>query len=247
MASWRLQVRSHLPTAVLQVLSRARRRVMASHRARVRFGSLRRTQPFSTDWGHSRGGAIDRYYIEGFLERNREAVRGRVLEVGDATYTRRFGGAAVTQADVLHITPGTEWATFVGDLADGSFLPSAAFDCVILTQTVHLIYDFRAALATVARILAPGGVLLLTVPGITNVATDQWSATWYYAFTYRSVPVMCDEAFPGFDIVTESHGNVLTAVSFLHGLGVTDLRAEELAVNDPSYSIVLTARVVKPR
>ena len=86
------------------------------------------------------------YYIESFLDRHRGDIRGRVLEIGDAAYTRRFGGPRVTQADVLHVDDGAPEATFVGDLADGSFLPDDAFDCIVLTQTLHLVYDFLAAL-----------------------------------------------------------------------------------------------------
>src|SRR5690349_7497374 len=93
----------------------------------VRFGDLRRTRPIAADFGYGRGGPVDRYYIEAFLERHRLDVRGRVLEVGDATYTHRFGAPRVTRADVLHVDPGAD-AEFVGDLADGSFLPDAAFD-----------------------------------------------------------------------------------------------------------------------
>ena len=153
----------------------------------VRFGDLRRTTPISPDFGYARGGPVDRYYIEGFLARHAADIRGRVLEIGDASYTHRFGGSRVTQADVLHIDPDAPGVTFVGDLADGSMLPDAAFDCIVLTQTLHLIFDHMAALRTLERILAPGGVLLLTVPGISNIATDEWGATWHYSFTHHAL------------------------------------------------------------
>src|SRR6185312_2075371 len=63
---------------------------------RVRFGDLRRTTPIASDFGYARGGPVDRYYIEGFLARHADDIRGRVLEVGDASYTHRFGGSRVT-------------------------------------------------------------------------------------------------------------------------------------------------------
>ena len=85
--------------------------------------------------------------------------------------------------------------TFVGDLADGSMLPDAAFDCIVLTQTLHLIFDHLAALRTLERVLAPGGVLLLTVPGISNIATDEWGATWHYSFTHTRCGTACDAVF----------------------------------------------------
>jgi len=189
---------------------------------------------------------VDRYYIESFLGRHHLDVRGRVLEVGDASYTNRFGAARVTQVDVLHVDPFAAGATFVGDLADGSFLPGAVFDCVVLTQTLHLVYDFGAALNTVARVLSPGGVLLMTVPGISNVDPGEWGSTWQYSFTNRSVQRMCAVAFAGFEIEVTSFGNVLAAVAFLHGLGRDELSRQELDEVRPEYAIIHAARVVKP-
>ena len=114
-------------------------------------------------------------------------------------------------------------ADFVGDLAEGSFLPDSAFDCIVLTQTLHLIYDFPAALRTVSRVLAPNGVLLMTVPGISNVDPAEWGSTWHYSFTRHSLERMCATAFEGFETEVASFGNVLAAVAFLHGLGCQEL------------------------
>jgi SAM-dependent methyltransferase len=212
----------------------------------VRFGDLRRTTPIAADFGYGRGGPVDRYYIEAFLERHRGDVHGRVLEVGDASYTRWFGGDRVRQADVLHVDDSAPDATLVGDLADGSFLPDGAFDCIVLTQTLHLIYDFPAALRTLARVLRPGGVLLLTVPGISNVAGDEWGATWCYSFTDHALRRAAAEAFDGWAVTISSHGNVLAAVAFLHGLGRDELTPAELGETHIEYAIVHTLRAAKP-
>jgi hypothetical protein len=69
----------------------------------VRFGSLRRVTPISRQFGLDRGQAIDRYYIESFLARHATDIRGRVLEIGDDSYTRKFGDGCVTRSDVLHL------------------------------------------------------------------------------------------------------------------------------------------------
>ena len=151
----------------------------------------------------------------------------------------------MTQADVLHIDLEAPGVTFVGDLADGSMLPDAAFDCVVLTQTLHLIFDHLAALRTLERILVPGGVLLLTVPGISNIATDEWGATWHYSFTHHALSTACERVFGPDRAAIESHGNVLAAVAFLHGLGHEELTVAELEEQHVEYSIVNAARVVK--
>ena len=69
----------------------------------VDFGHFRRLIPISKEWGFDRGLPIDRYYIERFLQRHAADIRGRVLEVGDNAYTRRFGGDRVTNSDVINL------------------------------------------------------------------------------------------------------------------------------------------------
>jgi SAM-dependent methyltransferase len=211
---------------------------------RVRFGHLRRLQPVSREFGFDRGRPVDRHYIEAFLAERAGDIHGRVLEVGDDTYTRRFGGSRVSRADVLNVEP-VPGATFVGDLAGASDLPTEAFDCVVLTQTLHLIYDVRAAAATIHRILRPGGQLLATAPGISQIARDQWGASWCRSFTTLSLRRLLVDAFPGGEVIVEAHGNVLAATAFLQGLAAEELTAEELAYRDPAYELLITARARK--
>jgi hypothetical protein len=213
---------------------------------RVRFGDLRRTEPVSREFGYDRGQPIDRHYIEAFLGRHAAEVRGRVLEVGDDTYTRRFGGARVTRHDVLHVESGNPGATIVADLADAPHIPSDTFDCIIVTQTLHLVYDVAGAVATLHRILKPGGVVLATVPGITQTSTDEWADVWYWGFTTLSARRVFATRFPEELIDVRSYGNVLTATAFLQGLAAGELSAKELAVRDPDYPMLITVRASKP-
>lgn len=213
---------------------------------RVRFGDLRRVTPISPDFGYGRGGPIDRYYIERFLHDRQGDIRGRVLEIGDDAYTRKFGGPRVTRRDVLHVSADAPQATIVADLTDADHVPSDSFDCVILTQTLHVIYDVRAAVATLHRILKPGGVLLATFPGISQIDPDEWGESWYWGFTTRSARRLFGEFFPDGAARIEAHGNVLVATAFLHGLGVGELRREELARDDPQFEVLITVRAVKP-
>ncbi len=207
----------------------------------VNFGDLRRVEPISRRFGYERGTPIDRYYIENFLARNSTDIRGRVLEIGDNSYTLRFGGARVTQSDVLHVHDST--ATFVGDLPTADHIPSNAFDCVVLTQTLHLIYDYRAALRTLHRILKPGSVLLATFPGISQLEDGEWAETWYWSFTTRAAKKMFGEFFR--DVQTESHGNVLAATAFLQGIAAEELAQSELEYRDPLYETLVTVRAQK--
>ena len=211
----------------------------------VRFGDLRRTRPLASDFGYSRGGPVDRYYIESFLEQHDADVRGRVLEIGDDSYTRRFGGDRVERADVLHIDD-VGGVTYAGDISDGAFLPDDTFDCIILTQTLHLVYDFPAALRTIRRILTPGGVLLLTVPGISNMDSGEWGSSWHYSFTHLSLRRMAEESLHGFDAEITSYGNVLAAVAFLHGMSSQELTQAELDDHHLEYSLIHALRARRP-
>jgi SAM-dependent methyltransferase len=213
----------------------------------LRLGSLRRTTPISASYGFDRGTPIDRYYIERFLAAHAADVRGRVLEIGDDEYTRRFGGARVERSDVLHAADGNPRATIVGDLADAPHIEDGSFECVICTQTLLLIYDVRAAIATLERILVPGGVLLVTVPGVSRICRPE-AETWgdWWRFTSMSLRRLLEERFPGGAVDVASYGNVLTATAMLHGLAAEELRAEELDARDADFEVTLAARAVRP-
>jgi SAM-dependent methyltransferase len=214
--------------------------------AGVDFGDLRRTTPISREFGFDRGCPVDRHYIERFLERNAADIRGRVLEVGEDTYTRRFGGKQVTQSDVLHVVEGNPAATIVADLAHAPQIRSDCFDAVILTQTLHLIFDLQNSVRTIYRILKPGGVVLLTVPGITRVPADlDWGDTWYWSFTERALRKLFESPFGHDAVITETRGNVLTAIAFLQGLSTDDLAIEELDHLDREFPVTITLRAKK--
>jgi SAM-dependent methyltransferase len=215
----------------------------------VDFGSLRRLNPISVRFGYDRGRPIDRYYIENFLAHRADDITGRVLEIGDDFYTRQFGGGTVEISDVLHVTEGNPRATIVADLTRADHVPSDAFDCIVFTQTLQFIYDVRLAIQTLHRILRPGGVLLATVPSIGRMldpSQDKWDTQYYWAFTPASVRSLFEESFPATNVEVEAHGNVLTAISFLHGLAADELREQELKSRTPGYEVVVTVRAVKP-
>lgn len=212
----------------------------------VRWGSLRRLTPISKSWPNYRGAPIDRYYIEQFLEHHALDIRGRVLELGDATYTKRFGGDRITQSDVLEAEAGNPAATIVADLTAAPQIADATFDTIILTQTLLLIYDLPAAIATLYRILKPGGIILATVPGITPIIRDD-SDKWgqYWSFTQMSVKRLFGDVFTPENIQVRAYGNVLSATGFLYGLATQELRRAELDDRDPDYEVIIGVRAIK--
>jgi len=200
----------------------------------------------SRQFGYDRGQPVDRWYIERFLGENAENIRGTVLEVGDAAYTRQFGGRRVQRSDVLNVHPGDSDTTFVADLADAPSVPSGAFDCLIVTQTLHLIYDLEAAVRTLHRILRPGGVALVTVPGISPISIDAWGQSWFWSLTPLAADRLFGDVFGAANTEVVGWGNVSSAIAFLQGRSAEELRPRELEVVDPQYPLLVTIRALRP-
>jgi SAM-dependent methyltransferase len=196
--------------------------------------------PVSRQFGFERGKPVDRWYIERFLNAHRADVRGAVLEVAESTYTQWYGEGEVTKSDVLH-REGNDDSTLVGDLTTGEGLPQHAYDCFICTQTLPFIYDVHAAVRGMANVLKPGGVLLATVPGMSQVSRDDkrdWGDWW--RFTSQGTQRLFEEAFE--HVETEAHGNVLSAAAFLYAYAAEELAEAELEHRDPDYELLITVR-----
>jgi SAM-dependent methyltransferase len=241
-------VQDRLRGGLLRVPAVARLLAPASSRSwppgTVRWGSLRRTVPFSRAWGYDRGTPIDRVYIEAFLEEHAADVRGACLEVLNADYTDRFGGSRVSRRDVLDIDPSNTRATIVADLGEADSLPAQQFDCVIFTQTLHLVPDMRTAVANVWQSLAPGGVLLLTVPALGRHDTRTGSHHDRWRVTTTGLQWLLSE-LPRANATTSTYGNLLACTAFLYGLAAGELTTEELQVTDAQFPLIVAARVRK--
>ncbi len=214
----------------------------------VDLGELRRLTPLSPVWGLDRGGPLDRHYIENFLHRHRADVRGRVLEVKDSTYARRFGGERVVQADVIDVDATNPDATLIADLTAPDALPEAAYDCFVLTQTLHLVYDVHAVVRSCARLLKPGGVLLCTAPAVRRIDYEDGGlqAGDFWRFTEASLRRLFAEAFAPGGVEVQSFGNVLAATAFLYGLAPRELTPGELDHVDPWFPVLYGVRAVQP-
>ncbi len=234
-----------LPRPLVEWIQRIRGRPYRIPFGSVRFGDLKRSSPIGHEFGLDRGTPVDRYYIENFLGENAHDICGRVLEIGDNSYTLRFGGARVNQSDILHVNATNPRATIIGDITQPEVLPEGAFDCIVLTQTLHLVYDMRAAVGTLHRALKPGGVLLLTVPGITQIDRSEWRSTWYWSLTGPAARRLLEDHFGHNAVTVKTHGNVFAATAFLYALATEELNVSDLDVDDESYPVIVAARAVK--
>jgi len=219
------------------LLAGLRRRALAA-----RIGWTGAPQPFGGAWGYDRGLPVDRWYIDRFLEQHRADITGRVLEVKDSGYTDRFGHA-VTERAVLDVDAANPHVTHVADLAAGDGLPSAAFECFVLTQTLQYVFDVGAALATAHRLLTPGGVVLATLPVTSRITEPPLTDLW--RFTPLAATRLFSEAFGADNVTAHGHGNVRTQIAFLDGLAAEDLDVGVLEEDDPRFPLVVCVRAVK--
>ena len=189
-------------------------------KTQVRFGDLCRIDPVARDFGYERGTPVDRYYIEQFLEGNREKIRGKVLEFGDAIYSQKYGLSGEFEVDILNYAKG-EGVDLVGDLTKPEKLPKGEYDCVICTQVLNYIFDVRVAVYGLDWLLKEGGVLLGTVSGVSQVSRydlDRWGDYW--RFTSLSVDKLLN-IFE--DRRVRVWGNRVASIGLLEGVAVEDL------------------------
>jgi hypothetical protein len=211
------------------------------------FKYVMKSLPVSRSFGFDRGTPIDRYYIEKFLSENSSLICGQVLEIADSIYTKKFGKSGIEKNLVLHVEETGCDSDIIGDLATGKGIHEGLVDCFIQTQTLLCIYNIKEALANSMKLLKPGGVLLMTVPGITQISRfdmDRWGHFW--SFTDLSIRRLFEEFVPRENITINTYGNAKSAAAFLYGLASNEIRKEDLDFFDPDYQLIITAIVRKP-
>lgn len=204
-----------------------------------------RLHPVSRSFGLDRGTPIDRHYIELFLRSNQHLINGTVIEIAESTYTRAFGAPGATPL-ILHSVP-CENADLVLDLTS-DFSENALADCIILTQTFPFIFNLDKASRNCIQLLKPGGSLIITVPGITQISRydmDRWGQYW--SFTTKSIQRLFEPHVPSENIRISHYGNVFAASAFLYGITANELAPDELNYIDNDYQMLIGAVVTRPK
>lgn len=203
----------------------------------------------SEQMGCNRGTPIDRYYIEKFLKSHIDRIAGRVMEIGDNSYTIQYG-KNVSESYILTADRGKKGEhgenIIYGDLQTGKGCKDDFLDCFILTQTLPFIYDVRSAANNIVRMLKKDGVALITASGISMVSRyddERWGHYW--GFTETSMRKIFEGLIREDQIEIISMGNPKTASAFLYGLSVEDMRAEDFEEDDPLVSLMIGAIIEK--
>jgi SAM-dependent methyltransferase len=251
-----VRVAKALPTPAQDVLRKARIALRRQLPPRTLTRLERRLDPVARH-PYARGTPIDRYYIDHFfrrwngpLGRGRE-IRGVVLEFYNTEYANAFGGwgrpdSPITAVEIVDIAQNPN-ASVRADIADAPQLSSQSFDVVICTQVLQLVFDVQAAVATLARILRPGGVLYVTVPGVSpSLGADfAGGGTDYWRFTSASIRELLLRQFAAESLTIDGYGNILAALGSLHGLAAEEFSSAELDYRDPAFETLIAARAVR--
>jgi len=157
----------------------------------------------------------------------------------------KSNGTSAGTVMVLDINPGNPAATIVADLTAAEGVPANSFDCFVLTQTLQFIYDVRAAVTQVHRMLRPGGVVLATVPSVSRIAPVYGLERDYWRFTPASCRVLFGDVFGGDGVTVRGYGNVRTTTAFLSGLAYEELSRGDLDAEDEYFPLIVAIRAVK--
>lgn len=205
--------------------------------------AVRSLDPISRKFGFDRGTPIDRYYIERFLEEERDSIRGRVLEIHDTAYAERFGGERVTRMEALDVDPNNPRANIIADLRKADSIPDATYDTLIVTHTYGVIDDYEAAIRESLRILKPGGTLLATVSAM-GIAWDTEGSYW--RFTPAAMRYVFEKYLGKDSLLTvRPWGNVLSGQAFWVGCAAEELSRTELDHVDEHFPITVSIKVTK--
>jgi hypothetical protein len=180
----------------------------------------------SNDFGFSRGTPIDRYYIEKFIEKNRNYISGNVLEFGDNYYYKKYANSKNSRCDIF--TSELEFKTgrkdkIYGDLTKVNPENFTQYDCIICTNVLNFIFDIDSATIGITKLLKPNGICILTLAGysthISKYDYDRWGDYW--RFTDKSAELLFNNYL---EIVDKNlYGNYFAASAQINGYSLEDI------------------------
>ena len=134
----------------------------------------------------------------------RRYARGDVIDLGCGTMPFREVIANQVRAyDSLDREARVEGVTYLGDIENMPMVPSARYDAALCFEVLeHLPHPDRA-LREIARILRPGGWLVLSVPHLSRLHDEPHD---YYRFTIHAVRKLLLEAGMEIETITPKGG-----------------------------------------
>lgn len=204
-----------------------------------------RVKPASLIFGFDRGTPVDRYYLNSYLKIKSQYIVGSVAEIGDNDLSLKYGNKDI-KSTVLVYGKAMGNNQISCDLTRHETLPTEEFDTFICTQTLNFVYDFEKALEGIVKTIKPGGSLLLSVAGLSQISEydmNRWGDYW--RFTSLTVEKLLSKYFKKDSFEVVSFGNAYTASGFLYGVSAEEISSSKLKYQDKNYQIIICAHAVK--
>lgn len=124
-------------------------------------------------------------------------AKGKLIDVGCGEMPlKKTAMGVVEQYDTFDIEERVKGVSFVGSILDMNMIKNGSYDTVLCFSVLEHIRDPFRALDELARILKPGGVLIMTVPHLFRLHEEPHD---YFRFTHYALQFMLKER--NFDII----------------------------------------------
>lgn len=137
----------------------------------------------------------------------RQVARGDFIDLGCGSAP--FWYAVVGQVaryDGVDLWPRSDKVTFAGDVQALAMVPDGVYDSAICIEVLEHVPEPAKAVATIARILKPGGTVVITVPHLSRLHDVPHD---YYRYTEYGLRYLLAQA--GLEVVSlQAKGGLLT-------------------------------------
>ena len=180
---------------------------------------------------------FDRYYINDYVEMNKDYIYGDVLEFagGDVVYAKKYGNNPNVKIMAgLNHKEAYPNADYWADLQKKETLPEQKFDCIVATQVIMYMEDLTTTLENLKYMLKPEGRLILTVPG--PIFHHSKNSHHMFSFTEESIKFLCKKVFNNYENF-KCYGNLEYVQYMLYWMKKNP--SEKPVNNEYSYTLVM--------
>ena len=160
-------------------------------------------------------------------------------------YAQALGAERITQVETYSLTENqlSDLETNLPDWLEQ--FTEETYHCIIFTQGIEHIYHLQSLVQKLHRLLKPGGVLLVAMPGLGHVSQAARHAPGYWAFTDKLAHKLFADVFDTVHVMSQAYGNVLAATTLLHELPIDELTTAERDFQDAHYPLLVAVRARK--
>ena len=211
------------------------------------FIDIGRLKPISNKFGFDRGIPVDRYYIDSFLDANKNFITGQIVEVSEKFYSEKYHSGENDIISILTYNQNLSELSIFCDLSKPETIPESYANCFICTQTLNFIYDIENSIYSCHKLLKRDGVFLGTVSGLSQISNydmERWGDYW--RFTTLSTQKLFEKYFGVGNVQVFTYGNLSASICLLQGISVNDLPNNDfLDEIDDRYQVIIGIKAFK--